>query len=108
MEAGQFNNMNEAITKFVNGCTEATGQQNALLYLGRKYNRGSYIRNNNQYRRKSNNFPNQNFNNNFRSPHRQGNNRNRHGFNSGRRNGNYVRAAYSYENGSENFDTALR
>ena len=37
MEAGQFNNMNEEITKFVKSCTEVTGQQNALLYLGRKY-----------------------------------------------------------------------
>ena len=33
MEAGQFNNMNGAFLKFVNRCTEATGQQNALLYL---------------------------------------------------------------------------
>lgn len=108
MEAGQFNNMNEAITKFVNSCTEATGQQNALLYLGRKYNRPIDRRNNNQYRRKYNNFPNNNINNNFRPPQRPGNNRNRQGFNNRRRNGNYVRATDSYENGSENSDNPLR
>ena len=108
MKVGQFNNMNDAIAKFVKCCTEATGQQNALLYLGRRYNRGSYRRINNQYSRKSNNIPNQNFNSNHRPPQRQGNNRNGQGFNSGRRNGNYVRATDSYENSSENSDTPLR
>ncbi|XP_017464486.1 PREDICTED: uncharacterized protein LOC108383115 [Rhagoletis zephyria] len=32
MEAGQFTDMNEVISKFVGSCTEATGQQNTMLY----------------------------------------------------------------------------
>jgi len=32
MQAGTFNTMNEAISKFVNSCTEATGQPNTVLY----------------------------------------------------------------------------
>ena len=36
MEAGQFNSIIEAISKFVNSYTEATGQQNTILYLGQK------------------------------------------------------------------------
>ena len=82
-----------------------TGQQNALLYLIRKYNRAGNKGNYNQYRRKYNNFNNQNINNDFRPPQRPGNNRNRQGFNNRRRNGNYIRATDSHENGSENSDT---
>ena len=108
MEAGKFNNMNEAIRIFVNSCTEETGQQNALLYLGRKYNRPDNKGNSNQYRSKYNNFKNQHIDNNFRPPQRPGNNRNRQGFNNRCINGNYIRASDSYETGLENSDTPLR
>ena len=30
-EAGQFNSVNEAANKFVNSCTEATEQHNAII-----------------------------------------------------------------------------
>lgn len=30
MEAGHFNNMNEAFSKFIGSCTETTGQQNTI------------------------------------------------------------------------------
>jgi len=32
MEAGQFSNMNEAVAKFVNSCTDATGRSDTVLY----------------------------------------------------------------------------
>jgi len=32
MQAGTFNSMNDAVSKFVNSCTEATGQPNTVLY----------------------------------------------------------------------------
>lgn len=60
MEAGTFNTMNDAISKFVNSCTEAAGNDNAVLYYkqkgkghyygsnrGRNRGRGGQYRNNN-------------------------------------------------------------
>nr|XP_032296704.1 uncharacterized protein LOC116652346 isoform X1 [Drosophila virilis] len=44
MQAGTFNTMNDAISKFVNSCMEATGQANSVLYFSqREYgnNRGN-------------------------------------------------------------------
>lgn len=42
MEAGTFSNMNDAVSKFVNSCTEATGNSNTVLYYrGRGQYRGS-------------------------------------------------------------------
>lgn len=38
MEAGTFNTMNDAISKFVNSCTEATGNANTVLYYKRRGN----------------------------------------------------------------------
>jgi len=67
MQAGTFTNMNDAISKFVNSCTEITGQSNTVLYYrrgannnnrgGRGYNRG---RNGNNYNRGNNNSNNYN------------------------------------------------
>jgi len=70
MQSGTFTNMNDAIFKFLNSCTEITGQSNTLLYYRRgannnnrggrgyyrgrnnyhnNYSRGSYNNNNNNY-----------------------------------------------------------
>lgn len=38
MESGQFTNMNEAVAKFVNSCTEVFGQSNAILHFNRNNN----------------------------------------------------------------------
>ncbi|XP_039228381.1 putative uncharacterized protein DDB_G0284213 isoform X2 [Drosophila yakuba] len=58
MQAGTFTNMNEAISKFVNSCTEITGQSNTVLH----YRRGA--NNNNRggrgYNRDRNNYHNYN------------------------------------------------
>jgi len=64
MQAGTFTNMNDAVSKFVNRCTEITGQSNTVLYYrrgannnnrgGRGYNRGRNF-NHNNYNRGSNN-----------------------------------------------------
>jgi len=32
MQAGTFITMNDAVSKFVNSCTKATGQPNTVLY----------------------------------------------------------------------------
>jgi len=32
MQAGTFNTMNDAVSKFVNSCIEATGKSNTVLY----------------------------------------------------------------------------
>lgn len=46
MEAGQFNNMNEAVAKFVNCCTEMNSHQTSILYYkgNNKYNRNDNFR----------------------------------------------------------------
>lgn len=41
MESGTFSNMNEAVTKFVNSCTDNTSGSNVLFYKSRSGNRGS-------------------------------------------------------------------
>lgn len=112
MEAGQFNSMNEAISKFVNSCTEATGQQNAILYFKQKpnakhYNRNfiqsrgrpNYPRNVNRFHLNNNNNTNNNNNYNNRNGQRQNNNR-------GSRTRNYVRATEAIQ--SENLEEPLR
>ncbi|XP_041564509.1 N66 matrix protein-like [Drosophila elegans] len=59
MQAGNFNTMNEAVSKFVNSCTEATGQPNSVLYYnnytqrGGNRGRGSYRGN---FRGRGNNY----------------------------------------------------
>lgn len=69
MEAGQFNSMNDAISKFVGSCTEATGQQNTILHFGQKTfnnqnhgNRRRFQRRNNCSRNYNSNFSNNNRN----------------------------------------------
>ena len=72
MQAGTFTNMNDAVSKFVNSCTEITGQSNTVLYYrrgannnsrgGRGYNRGRNY-NHNSYNR-GGQHSNSNFNNN--------------------------------------------
>jgi len=88
MQAGTFTNMNDAISKFVNSCTEITGQSNTVLYYRRganNYNRGArgYNRGRNNYHNNYNRGSNNNNNNNY-------NNRGgRRGQNQGRGRGNY-------------------
>lgn len=41
MEAGTFSNMNEAVTKFVNSCTDNNSGSNVLFYKSRTGNRGA-------------------------------------------------------------------
>jgi len=40
MQAGTFNTMNDAVSKIVNSCTEATGQPNNVLYYKNYPQRG--------------------------------------------------------------------
>lgn len=108
MEAGQFNDMNEAVSKFVSSCTEATGQQNSVLYFSQ---RPTYYRGNNRRFRGRNNYPRNNNNinnNNGNNNNNNYNNRNRQRPDNNRRNRHYVRAMDSNENGSENSDHPLR
>jgi len=59
MQAGTFNTMNDAVSKFVNSCTESTEQQNTVLYnknypqrdgnRGRENYRGNFRSRNNNY-----------------------------------------------------------
>ncbi|XP_065362017.1 probable serine/threonine-protein kinase DDB_G0293958 [Calliphora vicina] len=103
MEAGQFNTMNDAMSKFVNSCTEATGQQNAILHYRQNSNnyRGGYnrFRGRNNYPRNNDKNSNQNNNNNNRNNY---NYRNRQNYNNNnRRNRNYVNAIEN-ESDSEN------
>lgn len=53
MEAGQFTNMNEVVSKFINTCTEATGQQNTVLHY-QKQNIQNFRGRYNNYRRGNN------------------------------------------------------
>lgn len=115
MEAGQFDSMNNAISKFVNSCTEATGQQNTILhYQHRQNNRYNTFRGNTN--RGRNNFPRNisynnrhTFNNNI---NRQSNSAYNNGYNQRpnnfRKNRNYIRAMESNEFDSENSETPLR
>lgn len=114
MEAGQFNTMNDAIAKFVSSCTEATGQQNAVLYYKKSQNhnnprrggynsRGNNRRNNNNYR--NNNGNNERNNNN----NRRG--RNGHNYRNGydnRSNSSRVMTTNSNNDYSENSESPLR
>lgn len=114
MEAGQFNSMNDAISKFVNSCTEATGQQNAILYYQQRQNnrnnnfRGNYPRFPQRNNVPRNNFPrNNNYNNNNNRDN--GNTNYRQRSNNNRRNKRYVRATESNEIiDSENQELPLR
>jgi len=69
MEAGNFSDMNEAVSKFVASCTEASGQQNSILFYKRNnnYRRGSNYNNRGHYRGRggyNNRRPNYNNNSN--------------------------------------------
>ncbi|XP_044315247.1 GATA zinc finger domain-containing protein 8-like [Drosophila rhopaloa] len=62
--------MNDAVYKFVNSCTEATGQSNTVLYFknypqrGSNRGRGNYRGN---FRGNHNNYNNNNYNNNYQN-----------------------------------------
>lgn len=119
MEAGQFNSFNDAISKFINSCTEATGQQNTVLQYRQNTNnyrrgnnkfllRGNYPRNNYQ---RNNNPRNSNYNNfntsnnNFNSNNRNTNlNQNQQRHNNRR---NHVHATESNDRDSENSNHPL-
>jgi len=59
MQAGTFNTMNEPVSKFVNSCTEATGQPSTVLYYKNYPQRGGN-RGRGNYR---GNFRGRNYNN---------------------------------------------
>jgi len=67
MQAGTLDTMNDAISKFVNSCTEATGQPNTVLYYknypqrGGNHGRGNYRGN---FRGRNNNYNNNSTQNN--------------------------------------------
>lgn len=107
MEAGQFNSMNDAISKFVNSCTEATGQQNAILYYHQRPYNNSFRGNGRRFRGRGNFSRNyhSNTNNNGSSTNYTGNRRGRTNNNRGR---NYIRTTNSSENSSENSNNPLR
>jgi len=52
MQAGTFNTTNDDVSKFVNSCTEATGQPNTVLYYKTYPQRGG-SRGRRNYRGKS-------------------------------------------------------
>lgn len=115
MEAGQFDNMNDAISKFVNSCTEATGQQNAILYFKQKpNNRNNYQRGRGRFRGRgnfsrngnNNNSNNRNNNNNYHNNNSNNNYRGRRGNHNGNR--NHARAIMASEDSSENPNNPLR
>lgn len=114
MEAGQFNNMNEAISKFVSSCTEATGQQNAILHYRHRpnpnYFRRTFNRNNNKnnYSRNRNNNTSYNNNRTTNSANNNYNNRNQQRYNNNGRNRNYVRNMTNEERDPENSNLPLR
>lgn len=100
MESGTFSSMNEVTAKFVNSCTEAYGQQNAVLFTrsqnrGRGYQRG---RSNNGNFRNNGRNNNRGNGNNYNNAHGNGNNgsgngnrgRNRRDNNGNRRNVRHV------------------
>jgi len=105
MQAGTFNTMNEAVSKFVNSCTEATGQQNSVLYYrnfsqrggnrGRGNNRGNF-------RSRNNNYNNSTQYNNGRGQYR-GNSRGRGNSNRGHNhtNPNNIRVTQSNQGNSQ-------
>lgn len=115
MEAGQFGNMNDAIGKFVSSCTEATGQQNAILYYKNKSNNNNYRGGRGRFRGRSgyNRNNNNNSNNYNRNGNTNGNFRgNRHGQNRNRSNGhdnrnNNVRVTNTDQTRSENSNSPL-
>ncbi|XP_037951190.1 uncharacterized protein LOC119681917 [Teleopsis dalmanni] len=55
MEAGTFNSLNEAVSKYVNCCTEMHGRPDAILYYSRINNRNTYRGNYNRRRGRGNN-----------------------------------------------------
>jgi len=100
MQAGTFNTMNEAISKFVNSCTEATGQPNTVLYYknypqrGGNRERGNYRCN---FRGRNNNYSNNSTQNNTGQGQYRGNYRGRGNSNRGhnKNNQNNVRVTIS-------------
>ena len=63
MEAGSFNNMNEAVSKFVASSTEATGLQNSILFTSKRninYNKRGNVYNNRGYSRGRGGYNNRN------------------------------------------------
>lgn len=115
MQSGRFDNLNEAVAKFVESCTEVYGQQNAVLYLNsqgnqtnyRGNNRGGYRGNNqgnssNRGRNAYRGNDNRRYNNNNRNHRGRGNNR------GSQNNNRNVRVVNDQDSGSENPDQPLR
>ena len=98
--------MNDAVSKFVNSCTEATGQQNTILHFGQRpfnnYYRGNrrpFRGNNSNHWNRRNNGGNNNHTN-FNNTNRDNRGRRAH-FNNARGRNN-VRFTHTDETSSEN------
>jgi len=85
MQAGTFNSMNDAISKFIDSCTEATGHSNAVLFYQNQTQRGihhgRYNTRGRPYYRGGHRYNNSNNNN-------KGNSRGRGNSNRGQNNNN--------------------
>ena len=96
MKAGQFENLNAATQKFVEGCTDATGRSDSILFYRQNANRGNFrgnFRGNRGYQNRGNSQNRGNFRGRTRGYHNNNNN------NRGR-NTNY------YPNQNRNFGTS--
>lgn len=95
MQAGTFSNMNDAISKFVNSCTEATGQSNSVLHFHQRQT--NYRGNRGNYRGRGNyqNNSYQNYNRNYNRGQGQNRGNSRGRGNPNRGNYNNVRVTQS-------------
>lgn len=84
MESGTFSDMNEVTAKFVNSCTEAYGQQGAILFT----NSGQGIRRRPQNRGRNNRRSWNGNNSGYNNSNGNGRNNNNNGNNNGRNNYN--------------------
>lgn len=96
MQAGTFNTMNDAISKFVGSCTDATGKSDAVLFC--RQNRGNRNGNSNRGRNNNGNY------NNYKNYNRNRNNNrgNRGGGNRGNNNSNRGRSYNNTNNNNNN------
>lgn len=107
MEAGTFSTMDEATSKFVNSCTEATGHANSVLYFSGQQNKNYGNRGGYRGRVNYNNNGNRRYNNNNRGGGQyRGNYRGRGNSSRGHGNNNPSNVRVTQSN-SENSQTPL-
>ena len=105
MQAGTFNTMNDAISKFVNSCTEATGQPNTVLYYQQRINSGYNRGNHGYYRGRGNYYQNRNQGNNRGRSQYKGNYRGRGNSNRGHNSHNVRVTQNASGNSQQTLDT---